>query len=155
MLLAQKVGLLPDVARFEQYSQFGTFRDLLSLDHGDLGAEFLTELEILDSIYLTCKGIGNGSDHHNFSGLEQNSQITPEILQQLTQKKVVNYNLMKTGVDFQLLKIGRVYDLNYTPSMALLCKRNHLEELKATLPEINELEPVLAEIDAHLREQLQ
>ena len=37
--LATLIGLLHDIARFEQYTQYHTFKDMLSVDHGDLGAE--------------------------------------------------------------------------------------------------------------------
>lgn len=198
VLLARTVGLLHDIARFEQYSRFGTFRDPLSFDHGAYGAELLSELEVLgsvdqptleligsavryhnkaqvpadlpehhldhtrlvrdadklDIIYITCKGVRDGSDQHHFSGLGRNGQVTPEVMQLLTERKFVDYNLMRTANDFQLLKIGWVYDLNYRPSLALLHKRNHLEELKATLPDSRQLNKVLAGIDNHLREQL-
>ena len=35
------IGLLHDIARFEQYTKYKTFRDLESIDHGDSGAEIL------------------------------------------------------------------------------------------------------------------
>ena len=39
--LATIIGLLHDIARFEQYTKYNTFRDLESIDHGDLGAKIL------------------------------------------------------------------------------------------------------------------
>ncbi len=39
--LAWFIGLLHDIARFEQNKQYGTFNDLVSVDHGNLGAEIL------------------------------------------------------------------------------------------------------------------
>lgn len=39
--LATLIGLLHDIARFEQYTRYNTFRDIQSIDHGDLGAEIL------------------------------------------------------------------------------------------------------------------
>ncbi len=39
--LATLIGLLHDIARFEQYTKYKTFRDLDSIDHGDYGAEIL------------------------------------------------------------------------------------------------------------------
>lgn len=39
--LATLIGLLHDIARFEQYTLYNTFRDLESIDHGDLGEEIL------------------------------------------------------------------------------------------------------------------
>ena len=39
--LAELIGLLHDIARFEQYKKFQTFSDLKSIDHGDFGVEIL------------------------------------------------------------------------------------------------------------------
>lgn len=39
--LATLIGLLHDIARFEQYTQFQTFRDLDSFDHGDYAIKIL------------------------------------------------------------------------------------------------------------------
>ena len=41
--LAKIIGLLHDIARFEQYKRFSTFSDSISVDHGDLGVEILTK----------------------------------------------------------------------------------------------------------------
>ena len=39
--LATLIGLLHDIARFEQHTQYNTFKDLKSFDHGDYGGEIL------------------------------------------------------------------------------------------------------------------
>lgn len=39
--LAKLIGLLHDIARFEQFTRFGTYNDLVSIDHGQLGVEIL------------------------------------------------------------------------------------------------------------------
>ena len=41
--LAKLIGLLHDIARFEQYTRYQTFRDIESIDHGNLGAEILQQ----------------------------------------------------------------------------------------------------------------
>ena len=41
--LAKMIGLLHDIARFEQMKRYGTFKDSESCDHGDLGVELLKE----------------------------------------------------------------------------------------------------------------
>ena len=43
LALVDAAALLHDVGRFPQYWQYRTFRDLLSLDHADLGAKTLDE----------------------------------------------------------------------------------------------------------------
>ena len=39
--VATLIGLLHDIARFEQFTQYGTYKDLESFDHGNFGAEIL------------------------------------------------------------------------------------------------------------------
>lgn len=39
--IATLIGLLHDIARFEQYTKYNTFRDLESIDHGDYGVKIL------------------------------------------------------------------------------------------------------------------
>ena len=41
--IAAIIGLLHDIARFEQYTRFKTFSDLDSFDHGDFGIEILNK----------------------------------------------------------------------------------------------------------------
>ena len=41
--IATLIGLLHDIARFEQYTRYHTFKDAESVDHGDLGVEILNK----------------------------------------------------------------------------------------------------------------
>lgn len=41
--LATIIGLLHDIARFEQYAQYKTYRDVDSFDHGDYGVKILNK----------------------------------------------------------------------------------------------------------------
>lgn len=41
--LAKIIGLLHDIARFEQYTRYKTYDDIKSIDHGNLGVEILEE----------------------------------------------------------------------------------------------------------------
>jgi putative nucleotidyltransferase with HDIG domain len=51
MLLAEIIALLHDVGRFEQYRQFKTFRDGISVNHAELGARILEDYEVLAPFY--------------------------------------------------------------------------------------------------------
>lgn len=41
--VAELIGLLHDIARFEQLTKYNTFKDIESVDHGDLGEEILNK----------------------------------------------------------------------------------------------------------------
>ena len=45
---AEAIGLLHDVARFPQYTRYGTFSDRRSIDHGEHGAEILAAHGVLE-----------------------------------------------------------------------------------------------------------
>ncbi len=47
LFLAEAAALLHDVGRFEQYRQYRTFRDSISVDHGALGVEILLDSDVL------------------------------------------------------------------------------------------------------------
>jgi len=42
------LGLLHDIGRFEQVTRFGTFRDALSVDHAELGADILFHENLIE-----------------------------------------------------------------------------------------------------------
>lgn len=45
--LVSLIGLLHDIGKFEQIKKYGTFRDLPSVDHGDLGVQILQENDLI------------------------------------------------------------------------------------------------------------
>ncbi len=63
--IATLIGLLHDIARFEQFTKYATFRDRDSIDHGDLAVEILKKDDYIknyvdnetyiDIIYLAIK----------------------------------------------------------------------------------------------------
>lgn len=56
-LLAETVALFHDIGRFPQYARFRTFRDSISINHGLLGAEVLTQKKILQALPENEQGI--------------------------------------------------------------------------------------------------
>ncbi len=48
IVLAEIIALFHDIGRFQQYQQYRTFRDAVSINHGKLGAKILIEKGILD-----------------------------------------------------------------------------------------------------------
>ena len=83
--LAMLIGLLHDIARFEQYTQYGTFKDLESIDHGNLGAEILkkdirnyVETNQYDEIIL--KAVKNHNKLKIEEGLTEKEELFSKII---------------------------------------------------------------------------
>ena len=85
--LATLIGLLHDIARFEQYTQYGTFRDRESVDHGDLGVEILKKndyikkyIENEEDIHILYLAIKNHKLKINDKGgVPQSCKSTPPL----------------------------------------------------------------------------
>ena len=64
--LSAACGLLHDIGRFEQWKRYGTYNDMRSTDHGDLGAEILAQDELFHSLSGSDAGtIINAARYHN------------------------------------------------------------------------------------------
>lgn len=53
------LGILHDIARFEQQTRYGTFKDAASVDHAELGADILFREGLIDSFDAGLPGIDN------------------------------------------------------------------------------------------------
>ncbi len=197
ILLAKIIGLLHDIARFEQYTRFQTFNDKISFDHGEFGAQLLGQVDCLegidndlceiiscavfhhnkinvpatlserealytriirdadklDIIYLTCRYLKNG---HRFPTVfpASNGQLSPRIVEALAARQLIDYSMVQSLYDFHLLKIAWVYDLNFTPSLAIIHQRKHINILKAALPTSTELEEQFMLLDRYIQDGL-
>lgn len=66
--LATLIGLLHDIGRFEQLNKYNTFNDLKSFDHGDYGAEVLSNniRDFIDSNKYDKTIIESVKNHNKF-----------------------------------------------------------------------------------------
>jgi hypothetical protein len=64
--IAEAVSLLHDVGRFEQYRQYKTFRDGISVNHAELGAQIIEDYEVLSPLFPRERSIiAHAVEFHN------------------------------------------------------------------------------------------
>lgn len=83
--LATLIGLLHDIARFEQYTKYNTFKDLESIDHGDLGTEILQKeirkyIETNQYDDIIIKAVKNHNKYKIEDGLTERENIFAKIV---------------------------------------------------------------------------
>ena len=74
IILAAKAGLLHDIGRFEQWTQYCTYNDLKSIDHADLGVEILKKnnyIEKYEKDKVKQRIILTAVKNHNKLAIEQ------------------------------------------------------------------------------------
>lgn len=75
--IAKMIGLLHDIARFKQYTEYKTFKDKISFDHGDMAVNLLEENDLIRTFIQTDefdtiikKAIKNHNKYEVENGLE-------------------------------------------------------------------------------------
>ncbi len=83
--LASLIGLLHDIARFEQYTRYKTFRDMDSIDHGDYGVEILEKdirkyIETSQYDEIIKKAVKNHNKYKIEEGLSEKEELFAKII---------------------------------------------------------------------------
>ncbi len=83
--IATLIGLLHDIARFEQYTKYKTFRDMDSIDHGDYGVEILEKdirkyIEPSQYDEIIKKAVKNHNKYSIEEGLSEKEELFAEII---------------------------------------------------------------------------
>ncbi len=64
--LAEAIGLFHDIARFPQFSQYRSFSDADTVDHGALGVQTLERENLLEGVFVEQRAlIFHAVQHHN------------------------------------------------------------------------------------------
>ena len=166
--LATLIGLLHDIARFEQYTRYQTFKDFISIDHGDLGVEILNkdirkyietdkydeiikiaiknhnkyaieeglteeqelfakivrDADKIDIIYEAVEMFWNGKEIEI-----ENSNITPDVLEQFKNKRQINRMVKKTPIDDVVSVLAFIFDINYDISLEIIKNNNYIDKV--------------------------
>lgn len=73
-------------------------------------------------------------------------ECSPEILDCLAQKKLIDYTLLKTLNDTILLQMGWIYDIYFPASMKKLLDAGYLHQLAQRLPKTQQVQSVCRQI---------
>ncbi|MEE1043191.1 MAG: HD domain-containing protein [Clostridia bacterium] len=104
--LAWLIGLLHDIARFEQNKRYGTFNDLVSIDHGELGADILfldgkirdfTDVEDYD--YIIEKAIRFHNKYRVDASLDDRTKMFCNIIRDADKLDIFRVNLESSKED--------------------------------------------------------
>jgi hypothetical protein len=78
--------------------------------------------------------------------------FSPEVLDCLERREMVNLTMLKCLNDFKLLQLSWVFDLNFPASFRLVLDRGYIDGLSMTLPEDKKLQNALCMIREYAAE---
>ena len=140
--LAELIGLLHDIGRFEQVRLYHTFVDKDSINHGEYGAKILFEDGLTEREILHAKIIRDADKTDIFSVLVSgdkkaiwekadlsDDKISDEIYREFIEEKRINYKERKTSADILVSHFCYVYDLNFHETREIIKENEYIDKL--------------------------
>jgi len=183
-MLAEVIGLLHDIARFRQVTEYRTFVDAESFDHGTVGAEILAETGILREFSPTEQDTitfavmihnkmlipSTTPDNELFAKLirdadkldifrilppiEADHNYAQKLIEQLKTGGVLSYTDVKSLADKRLIRLSWFYDINFDWTLRLLVEEGHLERQLAALPDNQDTRVIKATVKKYIAQRL-
>ncbi|MFW5775438.1 MAG: HD domain-containing protein [Chitinivibrionales bacterium] len=82
--------------------------------------------------------------------LPPGSDASPAVLEDLRARRLVEYVHVASQIDFRLVQVGWIYDINFRYSLHRIRKRRYLEALEQNLPETPAITEVIREVERYL-----
>lgn len=183
-MLAEVVGLFHDIARFRQVTEYRTFVDAESFDHGSVGAKILAETDILRDLpqkeqnivffavmnhnkmlippttpenELFAKLIRDADKLDIFRILppvEADHNYAPAMVNQLKKGGVLSYTDVKSLADKRLIRLSWFYDINFDWTLNALVEEGHLARQFAALPDNEDSRIIKATMQEYIDKRL-
>lgn len=109
--LAWLIGILHDIARFEQNKRYGTFNDLASVDHANLGVEILFDegkirdfIDETDYDYIIEKAIRFHNKYRVDNSLDERTKMFCNIIRDADKLDIFRVNLESSKEDVYEVK---------------------------------------------------
>ncbi len=87
--------------------------------------------------------------------LPKGDTVHPGIIESLTNRENVKSEHVSNRTELKLLQLSWVYDLNFPWSFQVIQKRQFLNDIASTLPQLPELEPIIQQILAYVAQEAQ
>lgn len=162
IFLAQVIGLLHDIGRFEQLHTYHSYRDS-NLDHGKYGSKYLKESNFLEQLPIPkelrpiiISAVGNHNQHRLEPSFDERTKlhakiirdadkidifrsiierpsredtlsITKEVEDSFYQEKSIMIDSVKTNMDFVLVRLSFLFDINFLYTFQEFQKEQLLE----------------------------
>ena len=140
--LAELIGLLHDIGRFEQIRIYHTFIDKKSINHGEFGAKVLFEEGLTERQMLHAKLVRDADKTDIFYGLIKGEEktvwesdnmndeiVTNEIYREFIEDKHINYKNIETSGDILVAHFAYIYDLYFKPTLKIFKDKKYVDQL--------------------------
>jgi len=102
-------------------------------------ATIIRDADKLDIWRIVGKELSEKNEPSISLGYEGNDKFNPEIVRLIKNEKSVDYKLVRSTLDFKLITLGWIYDINFRETFFLIRKNKVLDPILKSLPVIPEV----------------
>ena len=81
--------------------------------------------------------------------------FSDDVYEDLINERIVDIRHVRSLNDFKLLQVGWVFDLNFDPTVRLLCARGYLDKIRDVLPASEKIDEIFSAIGSYIDGRLQ
>jgi len=119
----------------------------------ELLAKLIRDADKIDIWYVVGDELSEKEDPSISLGYSGKQEYNPKIIDALLNRQIVDYNLVRSTLDFKLTTLAWVYDINFLESFLLIKKKRVLEPIIESLPINSEIRKVVDIIQKFVRER--
>lgn len=83
-------------------------------------------------------------------GLPEDDRFSPDVLQSVMDKRLVNRAAIRRLNDFKLMQISWVFDINFAPTMARVKERGYIPAIIDTMPAVAPISAIARDVQAYM-----
>ncbi len=182
--IAEVIGLFHDISRFRQITEYRTFVDAESFDHGDVGAQELVKTEILQEFSPLDREIitfaivnhnkmviaSGNSEKELFAKIIRDADkldifrvlppiqaghnYSPKMIEQMKQGGVLSYTDVQTLADKRLIRLSWFYDIYFDWTLEQLVGEGWLDRQLAALPDSEDCTVIKETMKAYIAKRM-
>ncbi|NPA94970.1 MAG: HD domain-containing protein [Thermodesulfobacteria bacterium] len=104
-------------------------------------------------VFDTFYRLGKGAEDINL-GLPQGEDISADVMKDFLEGHIVHLEYVKNQLDFMVMRLSWLYDINFKLSLKIIVERNYIETIIQRLPEGTKREAIRKKISQYLQEKL-
>ncbi|MBN1333386.1 MAG: HD domain-containing protein [Synergistales bacterium] len=136
------------------------YHNVIEIPENLMEEEFLPLLKVirdadkLDVFEIVRENILEGKTRELFPGISMAPSLSEDLLKEVKEHKRASYGNVRTLLDFLLLQLTWIYDINFSPTITMMRERGIIQWLEEQLSIDNRAEPFLEGFVSHVHRRI-
>lgn len=120
-------------------------------------SKLIRDADKLDILKVLTEYYSSDSDEKNPAldlDLPESNEISESVAFEIFSNKTLNVKKLKTSIDFKLLLISWIFDINFNYTLEIIRESKFIDKIFNTLPEDTEINKIRAHVNKYITDKL-